>query len=95
MVLETKDEEFEEFNGLNHDKAKGLVFIVSLPVLVRSHAINMRVSDDILSLRVPNIYKLELGLPTTVQQRSVSAFFDCKLRKLYIYLPVLKETEGD
>eukprot|EP00351_Strombidinopsis_sp_SopsisLIS2011_P002475 CAMPEP_0116873784 /NCGR_PEP_ID=MMETSP0463-20121206/5077_1 /TAXON_ID=181622 /ORGANISM="Strombidinopsis sp, Strain SopsisLIS2011" /LENGTH=73 /DNA_ID=CAMNT_0004516437 /DNA_START=1084 /DNA_END=1305 /DNA_ORIENTATION=+ len=43
--------------------------------------------DDIISLRVPNLYKLELGLPVKVDRTKACSFFDCKIRKLIIVLP--------
>ena len=42
-------------------------------------------------LRVPNLYKLELGLPTKVSKQGTKGFFDGKSRKLFIYVPVYKE----
>lgn len=57
---------FEEYDGLNHEQAYGFVLVVSLPLLVKSHAIQLKATDEILSLRVPSLYKLELGLPCNI-----------------------------
>jgi len=57
-------------------------------MLVRGHAILIELfQEDIMSLRVPNLYKLELGLPIKVDRANAKSFFDCKIRKLIIVLP--------
>ena len=90
---------FEEYDGLNHEHAKQFVFVVSLPLLVRGHAVTVKALEDIVSLRVPNLYKLQLGLPKHIEADSASAFFDCKIRKLFIVMPVaepkVEEIEED
>lgn len=48
----------------------------------------MRVLDDIFSLRVQNIYKLQLSLPVAVENEDCLSFFDCKIRKMIIVAPV-------
>ena len=64
--------------------------LVSLPMLVRGHAINLKVTSDIVSIVVPNLYKLELGTPRKIERTDAKSFFDCKLRKLFVYLPIEK-----
>ena len=49
---------FEEFDGLNHQDAHFAVLLVSLPMLVRGHAVMLRALDEVLTVRVPNLYKL-------------------------------------
>ena len=48
----------------------------------------MRVLDDIFSLRVPNLYKLQLSLPVAVEHEDCLSFFDCKLRRMIVVAPV-------
>ena len=48
----------------------------------------MRILDDIFSLRVPNIYKLQLSLPTPVEHEDCLSFFDCKLRRMFVVAPI-------
>jgi hypothetical protein len=55
---------------------------------VRGHAVSVRALEDIISIRVPNHYKLQLGLPKQIEADSASAFFDCKTRKLFLVVPV-------
>ena len=78
----------EEFDGMNHDGAKFMVLLVSLPLLVRGNAVQMRSLDDIFSLRVPNIYKLQLSLPVAVEHEDAISFFDCKIRRMFIIAPI-------
>ncbi len=89
--LPTAEDSLEEFDGLNHEEAEKFLFVVSLPVIMRGHAIQLKVSSELLSLRVPNLYNLALGLPSTVDRDDTFAFFDCKLRKLFIVLTVHRE----
>ena len=56
-------------------------------MLVRGHAIKTRILDDIISVKVPNLYKLTLGLPASVLEHSTTSFFDCKVRRLFIIAP--------
>ena len=58
LKLKQELDVFEEYDGLNHEDAKLFVLVVSLPLLVRGHAVSVRVLDDIVSIRVPNLYKL-------------------------------------
>ena len=51
---------------MNHEEAYKLIFVVSLPVIMRGHSIQLKVANDLLSVRVPNLYALRLGLPRTV-----------------------------
>ena len=88
--LKQEYEIFEEFDGLNHEDAEFLVLVVSLPMLVRGHAVMLQVLDDVLTLRVPNLYKLQLSLPSPIEHNSAQSFFDCKIRKLIIVAPVAK-----
>ena len=48
----------------------------------------MRVLDDLFSLRVPNLYKLQLSLPVAIEHEDCLSFFDCKLRKMIIVAPI-------
>ena len=59
-------------------------------MLVRGHAVMLQVLDDVLTLRVPNLYKLQLSLPSPIEHNSTQSFFDCKIRKLIIVAPVAK-----
>ena len=90
FTLKQEYEIFEEFDGLNHENAHFLVLVVSLPMLVRGHAVMLQVLDDVLTLRVPNLYKLQLSLPSPIEHKSTYSFFDCKIRKLIIVAPVAK-----
>lgn len=65
--MTTEEEFFEEYNGLNHHEARSLVLIVTLPMIVRTHSVAVRVMKDIISIRVPTLYKLDLGLPLDVE----------------------------
>lgn len=57
-------------------------------MLIRGHAIQTRVMDDILSIRVPNLYRITLGLPCSVLENSTTSYFDCKVRKLILVMPI-------
>jgi hypothetical protein len=83
----------EEFDGANHEDAHKLIFLVSLPVIMRGHSIQLKLSTDLLKIRVPTMYSLKLGLPNTVDTHdgTYHAFFDCKLRKLILVLNVYKK----
>ena len=65
-----------------------MVLVISLPMLVRGHSILSRVYEDIISVRVPHIYRVQLGLPVAIQENQCKSYFDCKIRKLFITLPV-------
>ena len=78
----------EEFDGLNSEDANQLILVVSLPLLVRGHAVQTKLYDDIITLRVPNLYRLTLGLPCSVLENSSHSYFDCKVRKLIITMSV-------
>jgi hypothetical protein len=69
------------------------VLVVSLPLLVRGHSVSVKLLEDIISLRVPNLYKLQLGLPKKIEADSANAFFDCKVRKLFLVVPVVEPLE--
>ena len=73
---------------MNHEDAYKLIFVVSLPVIMRGHSIQLKLSHDLISIRVPNLYALRLGIPRTVDCQEVKSFFECKLRKLIIVLTV-------
>jgi len=45
-----------------------MVLVISLPMLVRGHSILSRVYEDIISVRVPHIYRVQLGLPVAIQE---------------------------
>jgi len=49
---------FEVFDGLNHADAHFVILLVSLPMLVRGHSVMIQALDDVLTVRVPNLYKL-------------------------------------
>jgi len=59
-------------------------------MLVRGHAVMLRALDDVLTIRVPNLYKLQLSLPNAIEHNSTYSFFDCKIRKLILVAPVAK-----
>lgn len=86
--LEQTLDVFEEFDGLNHSEAKHMVLIVKLPLLVRGNSVQIQSLDDIFSLRVPNLYKLQLGLPVAIDQEDSISFYDCKLRRMIIVAPI-------
>ena len=88
LRLNQEQDVFEEYDGLNHEMAKQFILVVTLPLLVRGHAVTVKALEDIVSLRVPNLYKLQLGLPRKIEADSASAFFDCKVRKLFLVVPV-------
>lgn len=79
---------FEEFDGLNHEGAKHMILVVGLPLMMRGAAVSMRVLDELFSLRVPNLYKLQLSFPVAIEHEDCLSFFDCKLRKMIIVAPV-------
>ena len=83
----------EEFDGVNHQEAVKLVFVISLPLLVRSYAIKLQFARESLSVRVPNIYNLQLGLPVAVVTSEGYSYFDCKLRKLFVILRTKREED--
>jgi hypothetical protein len=57
---------------------------------MRGHAIQTQVKDEFLKLRVPNLYKLELGLPVDTEEEDACSFFDCKIRRLICVIPIRK-----
>jgi hypothetical protein len=78
----------EEFDGMNHEDVYKLLLVFSLTVIMRGHSIQLKLSPDLISVRLPNLYALRLGLPRTVEWQEVKSFFECKLRKLIIVLNV-------
>lgn len=46
----------------------------------------MKASEDLMTIRVPTLYSLSLGLPSQVVSGQTSVYFDCKLRKLFVVL---------
>ena len=77
---------FEEYDGLNHEDAQGLLLVVTLPLLTRGHAIQCHVlHDEHIMVQVPNIYNLLLGLPIKVETETIKTFFDCKIRRLFVH----------
>ena len=48
----------------------------------------MKALDDILQLRVPNLYRLQLCLPSAIEHEETMSFYDCKLRRLIIVAPI-------
>lgn len=52
-----------------------------------------------MAVRVPFLYKLELGLPINIDNLSAKSYFDCKLRKLFVILNAqtqkLNSTNGE
>jgi hypothetical protein len=85
----------EEFDGTNHEDVRRLVFVVSLPVIMRGHAIQLKVSPELFFVRVPNLYNLALGLPVECSTDSVTAYFECTLRKLIVVVKVKREEDGE
>jgi len=65
-----------------------MVLIVFLPMLVRGSGVQMQSLDDIFSLRVANLYKLQLSLPVSIESEDCMSFFDCKLRRMIIVAPI-------
>lgn len=65
-----------------------MVLVVHLPTLMRGHAIQTQIKEEFLKLRVPNLYKLELGLPVDAEEEDAYSFFDCKIRRLICVIPV-------
>lgn len=59
-------------------------------MLMKSHGIHLRIGKDLVTIRIPTLYKLELGLPTAISLEKHSAYFDCKLRKLFVTLKIEK-----
>ena len=59
-------------------------------MLVRGHSVVLQMLDDVIMLRVPNLYKLQLCLPSSVEHKNAKSFFDCKIRKLVIVAPIVK-----
>lgn len=57
-------------------------------MLMRGHAIQSQLKEEFLKLRVPNLYKLELGLPVETEEEDACSFFDCKIRRLILCIPV-------
>ena len=88
FALHETEDSFELFDGVNQEGAKAFVLLVDLPVLTRAHSLDIRVSAEFVSIYLFQIYKLQMGLPALVNSAQVSSFFDCKLRKLFLYLPV-------
>ena len=88
FTLKQELDVFEEFDGMNHEGAKHMVMVVQLPLMVRGNSVHIRAFDDILSLRVPNLYKLQLSLPVAIEHEDCLSFFDCKLRRMIIVAPV-------
>ena len=88
--LPTSEDYLEEFDGQNHEDARRLIFVVSLPVIMRGHAIKIKASSELLTLRVPTLYSLALGLPCKANKDHTFAYFDCKLRKLFVVLKVAR-----
>ena len=86
--IKTQLDVCEEFDGVNHEEALSFVLVIDLPMLVRGHSISTRVLDDIISMRVTNLYKFQLGLPRSVIEKDCKSYFDCKLRKLIVTIPV-------
>ncbi|CDW72984.1 protein kinase domain protein [Stylonychia lemnae] len=76
----------EEFDGTNHELAQKLVFVISLPILKHAKVLQVRVSNEVVAIRVPHLYKLELGLPIQVDNQSARSYFEGKLRKLFVIL---------
>ena len=48
----------EEYDGINHEEAKKLIFVISMPMLMRGVAIQLHFGPELLFVRVPNIYNL-------------------------------------
>lgn len=59
---------------------------------MRGHAIQVQCTYEFFKIRVPNMYKLELGLPADIDHENARCFFDCKIRKCIIVIP-LKEKD--
>lgn len=94
--LPVQPDHIEEFDGLNHEEARRFVFVISLPIIMRAHAIQLKISQDLLHVRVPNLYNLALGLPLACHnsESSATAYFEFTLRKLIVVIRV-KRPEDD
>ena len=57
-------------------------------MLMRGHAVQVQATTEFFKLRVPNMYKLELGLPANIDHENARCFFDCKIRKCIVVLPL-------
>lgn len=77
----------EEYDGMNHDEASGLVLTVTLPMLSRGHAIQAHVlNSGFVQVQVPNLYHVAIALPFKVEAGSaITTFFDCKVRRLFMH----------
>jgi hypothetical protein len=40
-------------------------------MIVRTHSVAIRVMKDIISIRVPTLYKLDMGLPIEIEDTEV------------------------
>lgn len=88
-------DQLEEFDGTNHEDAHRYVFVVSLPVIMRGHAIQLKVSSEVLQIRVPNLYNLALGLPSVIHTtEGATAYFECQLRKLIVVVKCKRAVEA-
>lgn len=94
--LPVQPDHIEEFDGLNHEEARRFVFVISLPIIMRAHAIQLKISQDLLHVRVPNLYNLALGLPMACHnsESSATAYFEFTLRKLIVVI-IVKRPEDD
>ena len=81
--------QFEEYDGINHEASKQFVIVVHLPMLVRGNAVQIQATEEFIKVRIPSLYKLELGLPSSIEHKEARSFFDCKIRRLIIVMPVL------
>ena len=70
-----------------------IVFEVKLPLLIRSHAIKLRLWRDFISIVVEGIYKLVLSLPIKIDREGVRGLFHSKVRRLYVFIPKYVEPE--
>lgn len=57
-----------------------------MPMLVRAHAIDLKVVPEAISLHVSSIYTLQLCMPREIDTSKVQSFFDVKLRKLFVVM---------
>ena len=62
-------------------------------MLVRGHAVQVQATEEFFKLHVPSLYKLELGLPASIDHAEARSFYDCKIRRLFVVMPILPPAE--
>ena len=92
FTLKEQIDVFEEYDGANQEEAEGLVLMVTLPLLARGHAIQTHLlNKEFIQVTVPHMYHLVLALPVKVT--GCSAYYDCKIRKLFLHFSKQSDEE--